>query len=445
MRTQRVFLTRNQGNETSPRRREFDRKFQAGLLFGETGPADPGSKNVGANKSSVKNLSLFQKIWHRVLLISPVANLMSGLCLVSSHFMPDAPKAPATVFGAQGSGVNAQADPLQGLDIEAQKAFDTDWASLKKTLNQLGWTLMSVGSMTGSINGLSLGLVSKQPSMALCSLISMSMAPLLLVDPSITVRSAMIFFAAPWLSGMGNKLNNEFNLKPGELPREREMAPLFRLKALREKIIRQHPEKAKSPLTFRDWLGAWTTEAGETLKFVLDDQVLMLKNVGGAMGHLASSPSQLKAEARKNLEETLAFLKNQRKELPDFLKPSATQNHVGAMLIYLGSVPMLFLGGPESMVTEVCTKLTAAGGGVSDISLFMTALQQRDKMLLVGIPLRNIGSAWMHTDLGTGATLVGRTMVQQYFVKQVQEKSSGQPAPAASASSSLPPPERPAG
>jgi hypothetical protein len=354
-------------------------------------------------------------------MISPLANLLGGALLVGSAVMPSAPE-PARKTPEPTAQVQSANTALTTDAILPQDSWD-----LQQVLRQLGWTFSSLGLLTGSINGLALGVHAKQPSMALAAVGSMIASPLLVVDPSLSVRAAMLFFAGPWLAGMGNKIQNEFNAaQGGEDFRSHDIRPLLSWKALRAKhqVMAQDPEANPSPLAL---LKLWGQEAGHSLRFVAGDQWLLLKNTGRLAGQTVLAPRQTYQGIRDGAQGLKDFLKGHRADLPEAIQPSATQSHVGAMLVYSGSVPLLFVGGPETAVAEVCTKLAALGGAVAESALWLTAVQQRDKMLLVGIPLRTGGSAWMHTDAGMGVSLLGRAMVQQYFRHQVV--SGGHSAP----------------
>lgn len=375
----------------------------------QAGPASPLSAESPPPPPQKK------RWWHRVLMISPLANLLGGALLVGSAVMPSASADPARkTLDPPVAQVQSAEMPFTVGRILPQDGWD-----LQQVLRQLGWTFSSLGLLTGSINGLALGVHARQPSMALAAVGSMIASPLLVVDPSLSVRAAMLFFAGPWLAGMGNKIQNEFNAAQGrEDFRSHDIKPLLSLKALRAKhqAMAQDPEADPSTLAL---LKLWGQEAGQSLSFIVGDQWLLLKNTGRLAGRTILAPRQTCQGLREGARGLKDFLKGNRTDLPEAIQPSATQSHVGAMLVYSGSVPLLFVGGPETAVAEVCTKLAALGGAVAESALWLTAVQQRDKMLLVGIPLRTGGSAWMHTDAGMGVSLLGRAMVQQYFRHQV--------------------------
>lgn len=385
------------------------------LRFGEEIPEKTVKTTVITPVAPAPRPKSTKKAWHRILLISPICNLLGGISLIVGALMPASKPAaaPAVTEKTVQQGVNAAAVSNQ-VDAETRN----QWDQVKGTLTQMGWVFTSIGSITGSINGMSLGYVYKQPGMVLASMASMMCAPLLMVDPSITLRSAMLLFGGPWLAGMGNRVKNEYSLEKGEAPREFDMAPLIDRKALEQLA------SGGKPMGLGGRIKSWLGHSGRMVRFVAGDQVVMVKS-------LATSFTQIRSKEKRKAEEekrrNLASISGQMEQSLAQLKPSSTQNYVGAMLTYVGSVPMLFVGGSMPAVTEICTKLNALGGLCADSSLLMTAIKEKEKWLLVGIPMRVAGNAFMHTDIGTGVNLIGRVAVQNYFRKEITHGDDPKP------------------
>lgn len=337
------------------------------------------------------------------MFIPPITNLLGGLSLIASGLMPgSAAAAPKPVETP--TVISAPTATIENPET-AQ-----DWSRTKKLFNDMGWTLSTVGLFTGCINGVSLGFVSKQPSMVLSSIANLVTVPFLLVDPSITVRTAMWLFTGPWLAGFANKVHNDFKRKPGEEVLEFDMAPLVKLSALREKAS-THGDKNLAK--------TWLREAKHMFQFAGNDQVRIVKDTSSAFIQGVTQPKAVLEGTRKSLREVYDFMKGRRKETPDALQPNPMQNQLGAMLLYSGSIPILLLGGDSGIVTETCTKLAAAGFLSANTALFATAIQEKENMLAVALPLSVVGNAFMHTDIGMGTSQVATAGIQDYFRKQI--------------------------
>jgi hypothetical protein len=236
--------------------------------------------------------------------------------------------------------------------------------------------------------------------MVVSSLCNMMTTPLLMVDPTLSARFAMWLFTGPWLAGYANKVRNDFYLKPGEAPRAFDMTPLISAQALRQ--------KAGLPATdgLASLAGAWMKEAGRALRFVGTDQVLLVTDSARTVGKWFRP--QKPPPPDPSLEPKTSGLGS-------WMQPSITQNQVGAMLMYIGSVPVLVMGGQPNAVTDVCTKLLAAGILSANTSLFSTALKQKEPTLLVGVPLSVVGMAFVDTTVGMGLSQLSTGIIQNYF------------------------------
>lgn len=353
----------------------------------------------------------------KVLVIAPWANLLGGISLVISALIPTGaapPAQPATPTSA--ASRETEITTSLKIDNPAQRPTH-DLAALKKIFRQMGWTLSTVGLVTGCMNGVALGYVSKQPSMVLSSVCNVITTPFLLVDPSISIRTAMWFFTGPWLSGFANKVQNERSLNPDHVNREMDMAPLINMKALRKTL---KPEEKATPLALSK---AWLRESGKMLRFVGEDQVILVKSIYQSAAQVVQNRKSIHTQTRQSMQELSDYLKGTQKEVPAFIQPSALKNQIGAMLLYIGTVPILVLGGSSSEVNSVCTKLISTGILAANTSLFATGLIGKDKNLIVGIPLSVVGNAYMQTDGGMGVAQIGTAAIQNYFRKEVVKKS----------------------
>jgi hypothetical protein len=337
--------------------------------------------------------------WDRFLMIAPLSNVLGGVSLLTGALLPET-KPVSNIKNNKTA------------TIQIAKSNETDY---KQFFSQMGWTLSTVGMFTGCINGVSIGRSSKQPSMVLSSVACLIASPLLMVDPTMCARTAMWFFTAPWLIGYANTIRNKQNLPPGETPRELDMSAIFDKTAL----------QSQASATSCSMTKTWFKEIGKTLHFVAKDHLVLVSDSAKQLKTLVTQPKQLAQGVRQGLSETLQMLRGQRKELPAFVNPSVSQNQVGAMLMYIGSTPILMMGGPVNQVTEVCTKLLALGALTANTSLFASGIKEKNASLLVGVPLSFVGSATMDQDWGMGLSQASTGLIQEYF-RQGLKKSEKQ-------------------
>ncbi|MBY0404270.1 MAG: hypothetical protein K2X66_10255 [Cyanobacteria bacterium] len=372
-------------------------------------------RNSHTGTQSKPELKKKFNFWNAILLISPITSLLGGSSLIVSSLLPSIPK-PSTIQTSKQTSNTIETTSVSNPESEMNVPSD-----VQQFFKKMGWTFSTIGLFSGCVSGISLGKVSKQPSMVVSSVASLITVPLLLIDPSVTIRTAMWFFTAQWLCGFANKAKNEYELKPGEKPREMDMSALFSIEELKKK---------SGKTAWNDLSVAWGHEAWQTLKFTAVDQVLIVKDTYQSTKNLfknkKNSPSitlPLTPEQVQALPPgTNKEIKAPEKPLSK-IRPTSIQNHLGAMLLYLGSTPILFLGGSHPQVIEICTKLIAGGILSANSSLFSTALRDKNKTLLVGLPLSVLGNAWMHTDMGMGVSQLGSSAIQEYFRQEVEKKS----------------------
>lgn len=384
-------------------------------------------------KKPAKGRSFSQRLANGVLLLAPITNLLGGVSLLSSAVMPVMvpDKKIAVIKRRDGEEAAIEVDeevsprPISGEEI---KAVESTLEQLKRTLTdfgykvftpdnksllrEMGWTFTSVGVLMTSINRLAAGYVSRQPGMVLCSLGMMCTAPLLLISPSVQVQAGLAFFLGPWLAGAANKVRNKFYLKPGEQPRELDMAPLIDRDALKKTIGEANPSRGKI-------IRAWISHFLKTCKFIGTDQVLLVKNTSKSILTGWQNRSELQKSAKKNVKESYDYLVGRQEETPALFKPSATQNQVASMLMYAGSVPILLLAGQEGAVVDVCTKLIAAGSFTANIPLLATGIHNKDAEMIVAIPLMTAGITQLNTDTGQALTRIGVAGYMNHLRKDV--------------------------
>ena len=342
-----------------------------------------------------------RRIGRKILLVSPLASLLGGAALMTSAFLPSHHAVNTSSPPVAVASAHPQATPQQ------QDAIN----NIKDILFRLGWTLGAIGTLTGGINGLSAGYSSKQPSMALGSIGQILAAPILVADPTVSARAALMTAIALFITGFANKMRNDFGLRPGEAPRELDMSPLVHKQALEQLVGNDDPSAMQLAR-------AWAAQASKTLRFVGGDQVLMLTHGAKSIGHAAIHPKETLARQKKAIAQFSQFVRRRRKEMPDFMKPSATQGQVGAMLMYLGSVPLLFLSGSIPVITDIGTKLIAAGSLTENTSLFAVGMNDGKfpaRALLIGVPMMTLGNAELHTDAGAAATMLASATYANFF------------------------------
>jgi hypothetical protein len=372
-------------------------------------------------------LSPKRQFWRKVLWISPLSNLLGGSLLITGACLP---------------GEAPQKADLQITQEQAQ--WNQNLAEIKKTLTQLGWTFTATGSLMGCINGISLGYRYQQPSMVLAALSNMIASPILMIQPSVSLRAAMLLMGGPWMLGFANHVRNTLAQKEegrGEGGvtnsniRQFDMAPLISRQALQKSLLEALPQG--TPLSVRQEILGWLTQAAGMVKFSVVDHGQMVRDLGqglkkrvwGTPESIQNPQSPLQSIPKNPGEIPLEAKEAAKEENQGKIVPSPIQNQLGAFLMYAGSIPMLVLSGESVWVNEICTKLIAAGSLASDSSLFFSAVHEKNKALMVGIPLRNLGGAFMHTDIGMGVNLLGRSVVQDHFRKEIiRPKEDSEPS-----------------
>ncbi|MBY0405938.1 MAG: hypothetical protein K2X66_18695 [Cyanobacteria bacterium] len=371
-----------------------------------------------------------RQFWRKVLWISPLSNLLGGSLLITGACLPREAPQKAEIQLTQ-----------------EQTQWNQNLADIKKTLTQLGWTFTATGSLMGCINGISLGYRYQQPSMVLAALSNMIASPILMIQPSVSLRAAMLLMGGPWMLGFANHVRNTLAQKeegPGggvrnTTIRQYDMAPLISRHALQKSLLETLPQGTS--LSVRQEILGWLTQAAGMVKFSVVDHGQMVNDLGqGLKKRLWGTP-----EPPQNPQSPPQTIPNTPEAIPvdGKIVPSPMQNQLGAFLMYAGSIPMLVLSGESVWVNEICTKLIAAGSLASDSSLFFSAVHEKNKALMVGIPLRNLGGAFMHTDIGMGVNLLGRSVVQDHFRKEIirpkeeSELSQGPETPAREKSSKI--------
>jgi hypothetical protein len=375
------------------------------IAFGNTTQAEPLPEKEAKTpliKPSVPKLSWPKRLFNSVLGIAPFANLAGGLCLITGASLP-------TMYHATHrtpQGVQTEKTDAASQATLSQATLPKEWEDLRKGLIQMGWTITSLSAMAGNFNGIALGMTYKQPSMVLASLGGMAICPFLIMDPSVSVRTAMMLLGAPWLAGMANRFRNESSpntpvpLEPDLL--EYDLTWLWK------------PDELKAWAKAENIHGntglLWGHYAAHGVGMVLKDQVRLFDSVGHGFGQLFKKKSPKQNETPSTVNESTSLLTN-----------SELHSRLGGVFYVLGGVPMLFLGGDAPLVNAIGSKLIGAAGFLGDSALFVKAVREKDGKLLLGIPVRNLGGAWFHTDLGAGVSYVGRSIVQQHFRQEVMK------------------------
>jgi hypothetical protein len=379
------------------------------LAFGNTTAPDTLAEEVAeAAKASVKNPSPPKLRWPKRLFnsflgIAPFANLSGGLCLITGASLP-------TVYHY----THPQTETVQQ---NQTPSMPQEWEDLRKGLIRMGWTITSLSAMAGNFNGIALGMTYKQPSMVLASLGGMAICPFLIMDPTVSVRTAMMLLGAPWLAGMANRFRNESVRNASGKEQNNPNAPV----ALEYDMTRLwKPDELKAWATAQNLNGnngvLWGRYAAHGVGIVLKDQVRLFETVGQSLGQLFKKKPPKQNEPPVTENQNTSLLTN-----------SELHSRLGGVFYMLGSIPMLILGGDAPLVNAIGSKLIGAAGFLGDSALFFKAVREKDGKLLVGIPVRNLGGAWFHTDLGAGVSYVGRSIVQQHFRQEVINHQKPEP------------------
>ena len=353
----------------------------------------------GAAEARKQKRSPLQTLWGVVLRVAPASNLLGGLMLMTSFFLPHHAQPAQSASASARPAAVASAQPVMTA-VQKQQAENT-LAEIRDLLVTLGWTLGGAGLLAGKINVMAAGKTGKQPSMVLGGLWGMGVATWLMFDPTLPVRTAFLTASALLISGYANKVRNDFGLKNGEKPREFDMRPLYSPKVLRALTGDENASGAKL-------LRAWVKQLKAMSLFVAEDHALMVKDSGKAIARFVRNP-------KTNFKPR------------EWLKPSALQNRLGAMLIYAGGVPLLIMNGNTSAVEQAAHALIATGSLTADLSLFAVGKEKKGalgKAMMVGVLATNAGIAGFNTTAGAGLSMTGNATVDYYFAKEAERDES---------------------
>jgi hypothetical protein len=284
-------------------------------------------------------------------------------------------------------------------------------------MTDLGWGFSAVGLTAGGVNRMSAGLAKNQPSMAAAGLSMISIAPILAFHSSVSVRTAFLVAKALLFTGVAGRNKNLFEREPGEPVRELDMRPLYSLAALNSLV----PEQASRRQV--KLAQAYLRRAVETLRFIVADQAHAVHKTVVTLAQPVTAPVQTIKGIGSASHQLWAFLQGRRADAPDVLKPSSTQNQVGACLMYLGGIPMLILEGEYPVVDAIGSKLIAAGTLTSLSSIFLEGFRRKDiagKAVLVGIPTMVAGTAALQTQLGMALHDAGIAIMDNFFRAEAQ-------------------------
>ncbi len=381
---------------------------------GDTAPLQPKRK-----KTTLKQL------WNGALWVAPFSNLLGGLLLIASAFLPGhavAPSVNAAVNGQQQAIVRSVEAPIPATSPQEDLARE-NLADIRDLMVRLGWVLGSVGMLAGKVNVVAAGHEKKQPSMVLGGLWGMGMATVLMFDPAVPVRIAFLTASALLINGFGNMVQNEYRLKKGEKPREFDIRPLYSPQALK-RLLGPNADASSAAL-----LREWGRQMAGMATFVAQDHVRMVGKVAQGVRFIAQHPVQSSVKVKEQTIHLLRYLTRRTKEQPDFIKPSDTQNQVGSMLIYAGGIPWLILSGTVPGVEQVCQTLIAAGSLTADLSLVGVGGSEKgiNRAVAFGPLLVNGGIPWIDTHPGAGVGMVGNAFIDNYFANKANE-SDGEAA-----------------
>ncbi|MEW5821944.1 MAG: hypothetical protein AB1782_17250 [Cyanobacteriota bacterium] len=346
-------------------------------------------------------------------LISAATQLFGGACLAISALLPaksadiEPPVIPQSVIEehmtqspgemyieAMPENITIQETHTKQLtpDEINQQAQNT-MNNIKDILNKMGWASLAIGNVTSGIGIAGMGSKFNQPSILLGGLGVLGCAPIMVIDPSIPLRGALCVFLATFFSGFANKIRNDFELKPGDTPRE------FDLSFLKE------GKSWKGALTNRYEAQQFASKTYDMMKFVAKDQVMLLTSAGRAV------------------DQSVKKLFGIRKELPDFmtLKPSSEQRRISSMLVYAGGLPLLAYGGSIEALTPIANALIGAGFSTGNLGMFAIGNKQEDSTrpaLLIGVPLKFIGDFMITKDYGFGLSQMGSASHNYYVAVQ---------------------------
>jgi hypothetical protein len=259
-----------------------------------------------------------------------------------------------------------------------------------------------------------MGFRDKQPSMVVGNTLCLAMAPFFIAEPSVPLRAAYFLACAMFNAGFANKLQNELTANK---KREFDLQFLTDWKGWRDSL----PEAERKQL-----LNAWVGRAGAMLRFTLADQVLTVTSAGKSLGKVLAAPMASFNALKQMVAETNQYVQGQRKQLPDaMLNALPEQERVSVMLAYVGGLPILFLGGSLPAVNALGTKFFGASSLLANASLFVVGAHKNDwvgKALMVGIPLKVLGNAFLETNLGYGLEAVGHAPTSLYYADQYNQK-----------------------
>lgn len=365
--------------------------------------------------------SPLKALWNGTLRVAPFSNLLGGLLLIASAFLPShaATVSVNTALNNQGSAVVRSLEVPMAANSAQEDLARENLADIRDMMVRLGWILGSVGMLAGKVNVVAAGHEKKQPSMVLGGLWGMGMATVLMFDPAVPVRIAFLTASAMLINGFGNMVQNEYRLKKGEKPREFDMRPLYSKKALK-KLLGPEADASSAAL-----LREWTRQMAGMGKFVAEDHVRMVQKVGQGVRFIAMHPVQSSVKVKEQTIHLLKYLTRRTKEQPDFVKPSDTQNQVGSMLIYAGGIPWLLLNGTVAGVEQACQALIAAGSLTADLSLVGVGGAEKgiNRAVAFGPLLVNGGIPWIDTNPGAGIGMVGNAFIDNYFANKANDEA----------------------
>ncbi|MEB3287236.1 MAG: hypothetical protein VKJ04_07005 [Vampirovibrionales bacterium] len=289
-----------------------------------------------------------------------------------------------------------------------------------ETLEKTGKILLASGSGLLSLNGISAGVVSDQPSMVVSNIIQLI--------PSILIgfvkkdhlknfaASLMMLTGAMYTTGFANELKNKEDATPANEVRRYDMT---RFKSVFDQK-NQAGLFAKAGIAFE--------ELGKMFFFTAVDHAKLLPNAyHNLTQHFATAKAPQFIPAGQNTPAHFAAVPQKRQSGQTFddlkawiNKPTADKSQVAAIFMILGALPIVLFTHrkPDIGNSALVKTLKTIGMAFGNLSLFSIAIHRDDikgKAPLLGIPLSVFGMGSSTNGLRIGMGYTGESINSLFF------------------------------
>jgi hypothetical protein len=219
-------------------------------LLNAPGHIDPGQRFSHPTPPPARP-SAGKKFWEKFVLVAPLWSFVGGVLLLANTVLP-------------------HQRILKAVPALAKRVKSAD--GLKSQISDIGRGIMSSGFVVRSINGISGGIVSSQPSMIVANALQFIVAPLMLTarrpDQKTFANTLDMVLGGLFTLGFANEIENKIGAQTPNHRIKPRTYDMTRLKSL----FSQHPESPRG----LPWLGAFGTEIFKIVGFSLSDNLRLL-------------------------------------------------------------------------------------------------------------------------------------------------------------------------